>query len=59
MFSSKGILINKEPTSRLAMCKLESCWQISSANWNESMAVNLLAVEGAKSFNLQTSVLKS
>ena len=37
--SSKGILVNKESTSRLAMCKLESSWQISSAKWNESMTV--------------------
>ena len=49
--SSKGILVNNESTSRLAMCKLESCWKISSAKWNESMTVNSLAVEGVKNFS--------
>ena len=47
---SKGKLVNKESTSRLAMCKLKS-WQISSANWNESTTVNSLAVEGVKNFS--------
>ena len=47
MVFSTGILVNKESTSRLAMCKLESCWQISSARWNEWMK-NSLAVEGLK-----------
>ena len=51
MVSSKGILVNKESTSRLAMCNLESCWQIYSAKWNESMTVNSLAVEGVKNFS--------
>ena len=48
MVFSTGILVNKESTSRLAMCKLESCWQISSAKWNEWMTLNSLAVEGLK-----------
>ena len=39
---------NKESTSTLAMCKLELSWQISSANWNESLAVYSLSVEGVK-----------
>ena len=51
MVSSKGILVNKVSTSILAMCKLESCWQISSAKWNESITVNSLAVEGVKNFS--------
>ena len=51
MVSSKRTFANKESTSRLAMCKLESCWQISSAKWNESMTVNSLAAEGIKSFS--------
>ena len=41
----------KESTSRLAMCKLESYWQISSAKWNESMAVYSLANESVKNFS--------
>ena len=49
--SSKGIQVNNESTSRLAMCKLESCWQIYSAKWNESMTINSLAVEGVKNFS--------
>ena len=49
--SSKGIVVNNESMSRLAMCKLESCWKISSAKWNESMTVNSLAVEGVKNFS--------
>ena len=49
MVSSMGILVNKESKSRLAMCKLESCCQISS--WNESMTVNSLTVEGVKNFS--------
>ena len=49
--SSKGILVNNESTSRLAMCNLESCWQISSAKWNESMTANSLAVDGVKNFS--------
>ena len=48
MVSSMGILVNKESKSRLAMSKLESCWQISS--WNESMTVNSLT-EGVKNFS--------
>ena len=51
MVLSWGIFVNKESTSRLAMCKLESCWQISSAKWNESMAVYSLVVEGIKNFS--------
>ena len=31
MVSSRGIFVNKESMSRLAMCKLGFCWQISSA----------------------------
>ena len=48
MVSFRGIFVNKESTSRLAMCKLGSCWQISSAKWNESVAVYSLSVEGVK-----------
>ena len=51
MVSSNGVLLNKESTSRLVLYKLKSCWQISSAKWNESMPVNLLAVEGVKNFS--------
>ena len=51
MVSSRGIFANKESTSRLAMCKLGSCWQTSSAKWNESMTVYSLAVEGVKNFS--------
>ena len=47
---SKGILLNKESTSRLAICKLKSCSLISSAKKNESMTVNSLAVEGVQNF---------
>ena len=41
MVSSKGILVNKESMSKLAMC----------TKWNESMKVNSLAVEGVKNFS--------
>ena len=51
MVSSRGIFVNKEPTSRLAMCKLEFCSQIYFAKWNESMTVYSLAVEGVKDFS--------
>ena len=51
MVSSKGIFVNKESLSRLAMCKLESWWQISSAKWNEWVTVNSLAVAGVKIFS--------
>ena len=47
--SSRVIFVNKEWLSRLAMSKLESCWQIPFAKWNESMAVYSLAAEGVKS----------
>ena len=49
--SSKGILGNKKSTSRLAMCKFESCRQISWSKLNESVTVNPLAVEGVKNFS--------
>ena len=45
-----GIFVNKESTSRLAMCKLKSCWQISSAKWNESMTLYSLVVVGVENF---------
>ena len=48
---TNGILVNKEWMSRLAMCKMESCWQISSAKWNESMIVNSLAIERVKNLS--------
>ena len=51
LLSFRGIFVNKESTSRLVMCKSESCWQISSAKWNESMTVYWLAVEGVKNFS--------
>ena len=55
---SKGMFVNKEATSRLAMCKLESCWQISSGKWNESVTVYSLVVESVKNFskNLNTDL---
>ena len=48
--SSKEIFANKESTSRLAMCKLESCRHFFFAKWNESMAVYSLAVKGVRNF---------
>ena len=50
-YFSKGISVNEESTSRIVMCTLESCWQSSSANWNESVTVNWLAVETVKNFS--------
>ena len=50
MVSSRGIFVNKESTSRLAMCKLKSCWQISSTKWNESMTLYSLVVVGVENF---------
>ena len=46
--SSSGILVNKESTPRLAIYKLESCLEISSAKWNESVTVYPLPVKGVK-----------
>ena len=48
MVSSRGKFANKESASRLAICKLGSCWQISFAMWNESMTVYSLAVESVQ-----------
>ena len=51
MVSSRGIFVDKESMSGLAMCKLESCWQISAAIWNEWMTVYSLVFEGVKIFS--------
>ena len=48
MVLSRGIFVNKESTSRLAMCKLGYCWQISYAKWNQSATIYSLVVEGLK-----------
>ena len=48
MVSSKGILVKRESTSRLAIYSWESCFRISSAKANESLTVNSLDVKGAK-----------
>ena len=48
---SRGVVVNKESTSRLAICKLGSSWQVSSVKWNEWMTVYSLNVEGVKKFN--------
>ena len=42
------MLVNKESTSWLAMYKVESCLQISSAKWNESMAAYSFLFKGVK-----------
>ena len=47
----RGIFVKKEMTYRLAMCKLEFCWQFSSAKWNESMTVYSLVLEGVRNFS--------
>ena len=51
MVSSKRMFVNKESTSTLSICKLESCWKIVSVEWNESMTVNSLALEGVKHYS--------
>ena len=58
MVCSKGIFVNKESTSRLVMCKLEFCWQISSAKCNESMTVHSLTVKGVENFSKNFAYLK-
>ena len=51
MVSSRGIFVSKELKSRPALGKLGSCWQISSAKWNESMTVYSSAVADVKNFS--------
>ena len=58
MVSSRWIFVNKEPTSRLAKCKLVHCWQISFAKWNGPKTVYLLTVDGVKKFSKNFANLK-
>ena len=46
-----GIFVNKESTAKLAIYKLASCWQISSAKWNDCDTVYSLVVEDVKNCN--------
>ena len=46
---SSGMLVNKESTSGLAMYKLGSCLQLSSAKSNKPVTVYSISVKGAKS----------
>ena len=52
--SFRGIFVNKELMSRLAMCKLGFCRQVPSAKWNESMTVYSLAIKGALTTAVKT-----
>ena len=51
MVLSRGMLVNKESTSRLAIYKLASCLLISSVKWNESVMVYVFWVKGFKNGN--------
>ena len=48
MVSSRGIFVNKESTSRLAMCKRVPYLQFFSAKRNELMTVYSLVVKDVK-----------
>ena len=48
MVPSNGMLVNRLSTSKLAMIQLASKLATSSANENESWAVNSLTVKGNK-----------
>ena len=54
MVSSRGTLVNKESTSKYAINKEASCFQIVLANSKESFKVNSLEVsfrsKGTKNF---------
>ena len=46
--SSKGIFVNRESTSRLAMKRLEFWFEMSRENSNVSLNVKLLVVSGLR-----------
>ena len=52
--SFRGIFVNKQLMSRLAMCKLGFCRQVPSAKWNETMTVYSLAIKGALTTAVKT-----
>ena len=57
--SSRGMLVNKESTSGLAMYKLRSCLRLSSAKSNKLVTVYSFSVKGVKNRSKNFATLQA